>query len=56
LRDRSGVLGFLLGSCRGYRAFNADGQPIEGYFDSKEAAVDAICFASTAQRGGNSEE
>ena len=31
-----GCLGFLLSSCRGYRAFNADGQSIAGDFESRD--------------------
>src|SRR5262245_23007076 len=44
-----GVVGFLLTSARGFRAFDQDGRPI-GYFGSKEGAVASIyesCTAST---------
>jgi hypothetical protein len=40
-------LSFLLGSCRGYRAFNANGQPIAGYFGIKDQAVEAIASATS---------
>jgi len=42
-----GVVGFLLTSARGFRAFDADGQPL-GHFDSKEAAVEAIASATVS--------
>jgi len=49
LSSTNACLGFLLGSCRGYRAFNANGQPIAGYFGTKDQAVEAIALAiSTA--------
>jgi hypothetical protein len=49
LSSTNACLGVLLGSCRGYRAFNANGQPIAGYFGTKDQAVEAIASAiSTA--------
>jgi hypothetical protein len=41
LSSTAGVLGFLLTSARGFRAFDRNGNPI-GYFSDKEQAVRAV--------------
>ena len=46
LSSTNGCLGFVLSSCRGYQALDADGQSL-GLFEEKNAAVDAIVAAST---------
>jgi hypothetical protein len=39
-------MGFVLSSCRGFQALDADGRLL-GLFAEKQAAIDAITAAST---------
>jgi len=46
LSSTNGCMGFVLSSCRGFQALDADGQPL-GLFAEKQAAIEAITAAST---------
>jgi len=46
LSGTNGCMGFVLSSCRGFQALDADGRLL-GLFAEKQAAIEAITAAST---------
>jgi len=46
LSSSNGCLGFVLSSCRGFQALDADGASL-GLFAEKQAAVEAIASTGT---------